>query len=205
MVFIVGLGPGHRDYILNKAREVLKKCDYIIGFKRAMDSLNFIENKKIYIKRLSEINKFIEEDSYYIHKDIAIVASGDPTFYGILNYIKENTKVSLEVVPGISSFQYLTSKMRVPWNNAFLGSLHGRECDFLGKVRENDISIWLTDKENTPAKLCNLLYQNNIDCSVIIGENLSYEDEVINTGKPEEFINKEFSVLNIFIVKDVNA
>ena len=39
MIYIVGLGPGHKDYIMPKALETMKKSDIIIGFKRAIDSL----------------------------------------------------------------------------------------------------------------------------------------------------------------------
>ena len=34
MVYIVGLGPGNKDYILPKAIDVLNKSDEIIGFRR---------------------------------------------------------------------------------------------------------------------------------------------------------------------------
>ena len=40
MIYIVGLGPGHEDYILPKAIKTLAKCHIVVGFKRALDSLN---------------------------------------------------------------------------------------------------------------------------------------------------------------------
>ena len=52
MIYIVGLGPGHKDYIMPKALEIMEKSDVIIGFKRAIESLDFINNKKIYISKL---------------------------------------------------------------------------------------------------------------------------------------------------------
>ena len=199
MIYIVGLGPGHKDYIMIKALEIMKKSNVIIGFKRAIDSLDFIDNKKIYINKLSDIDKFICSKE---NKDnnISIVASGDPTFYGITNYIKSKTDLEIEVIPGISSFQYLTCKLKMPWNNAYLGSLHGRCEEFLEKINDNELSIWLTDKENNPAVLCKILHEAEINCKVIIGENLSYEDEIISEGNPEEFLNATYSPLSIFIV-----
>ena len=67
-------------------------------------------------------------------------------------------------------------------------------------MQEHEISIWLTDKENNPCTLCRILYEKNISCSVVIGENLSYDDEIISMGEPYEFIDRDFSELNIFIV-----
>ena len=197
MIYIVGIGPGHRDYIMPKAIETMKKSSIIIGFKRAIDSLYFMDNKKICISKLSEIEKFIFRDE---KMDISIVASGDPTFYGITNYIKSKAISEIKVIPGISSFQYLTCKINMPWNNAYLGSLHGRSEDFLSTIDKNKLSIWLTDKENNPAILCKILYEAKIKCRVVIGENLSYEDEIISCGHPEEFMNKSFSELNLFVI-----
>jgi len=199
MIYIVGLGPGHKDCIMIRALEIMKKSNVIIGFKRAVDSLDFIDNEKIQINKLSDIDKFIcSEESKY--NDISIVASGDPTFYGITNYIKSKTDLDIEVIPGISSFQYLTCKLKMPWNNAYLGSLHGRCEEFLEKINNNELSIWLTDKENNPAMLCKILHEAEIKCKVIIGENLSYENEIISEGSPVEFLNRTYSSLSIFVV-----
>lgn len=210
MIYIVGLGPGHQDYIMPKALEIMKKSNIIIGFKRALDSLDFIDNKKVYINKLSDLDKFIFNDkntyseNENFQENISIVASGDPTFYGITNYVKNKSALNFEIIPGISSFQYLTCKAKVPWNNGFLGSLHGRSEEFLKQVNNNKLSIWLTDKENNPAVLCEKLSSSEINCRVIIGENLSYEDEIISEGNPKEFIDKDFSSLSVLIVQNLD-
>lgn len=202
MIYIVGLGPGHKDYIMPKALEIMQKCKIIIGFKRAIDSIDFIKNKKVYINKLNEIEQFISSRNNQ-EQDISIVASGDPTFYGITNYIKSKTDLEVQVIPGISSFQYLTCKLNIPWNNAYLGSLHGRIDKFLDVVNKHKLSIWLTDKDNNPAALCKILSEAETDCKVIIGEDLSYENELISIGNPKEYLNKTFSSLNIFIVENL--
>lgn len=198
MLYIVGIGPGSKEYILPKAVIILKKCNIIIGFSRAIKSVDYIECEKLIINSLEKAVNVLNE---YKGKDVAIVASGDPTFYGITNYLKKNYKEDIEVIPGISSFQYLTSKLNISWNNAFVGSLHGREDEFIKNVKNNEISIWLTDKKNNPSKLCNDIINESIKCNVIVGENLSYEDEVITQGNPIKLIENEYSDLSILIVE----
>ena len=107
MVYIVGIGPGNKDYILPKAEKIMKNCDVIIGFERAINSLKHIENNKVIINSLKDILKYLTENS---NKKIAIAASGDPCFYGITDYINKNYEGKIEVVTGISSFQYLCFK-----------------------------------------------------------------------------------------------
>ena len=199
MVYIVGIGPGSKDYILPKAIDTLKKSNVIIGFKRLINDLDFINTNKIVISSLRETLEYIQQNGQ--DNIISLVASGDPTFFGISEYIKKNYPGNIVVIPGISSFQYLTTKLNKSWNYAFTGSVHARNEDFIEKVKVNKLSIWLTDNKNNSAFLCKLLNENNIECTVIIGEHLSYENERILQGKPIEFINEEVSDMAILIVE----
>ncbi|MBD7915276.1 precorrin-6y C5,15-methyltransferase (decarboxylating) subunit CbiE [Clostridium sp. Sa3CUN1] len=199
MIYIVGLGPGNRDYMTKKALDTLEKSDIIVGFNRAIDSLDFIEKRKIKVKKISEILNIINDLKN--KKIISIIASGDPCFFGIAEYISKNIDDKIEVIAGISSFQYLMTKINKSWSRAYTGSLHGREEEFIKKVKENIISIWLCDSKNSPQKLCENLIKEKVNCNVIIGENLSYENEIILEGKPYEFINKSFSDLSVIIVE----
>ena len=79
--------------------------------------------------------------------------------------------------------------------------MHGREEKFLEHVKNNCKTIWLTDNKNTPKSLCEILIKNNINCTIIVGENLSYEDERIVEGNPREILNYEFSNLSVMMVE----
>lgn len=175
-IYIIGIGPGSEEYVLPKAVDIMKKSDVILGFHRAIDSLHFLCGKKIIVRRLSEIIDYINE---YKDKTVSIAASGDPLFYGITNYIKNNYDGEIHVIPGISSFQYMMAKLCMSWQGSFLGSLHGREDEFLEAVEKNKISIWLTDARHSPGYIIDKLNRGNINAKMCIGENLSYEDEKI--------------------------
>jgi len=199
-ILVVGIGPGNRNYILPAALEALSNSDYILGFARAIESLSFLENKFVVVNSLKEIVEFINKNSGCI----SVASSGDPCFYGVLEYLKNNLKEDISVIPGLSSFQYLTAKLKKSWSEAFLGSMHGRESDFLKHVMGNKISIWLTDKESSPNSLCEKLIENKIRGRVYVGENLSYEDERIVEGKPEEIILNKYNSLSIFIFERID-
>jgi cobalt-precorrin-7 (C5)-methyltransferase len=199
MIYIVGLGPGSKEYLLIKAFEILKNSDLIIGFNRALKSIEFIDTPKLYAKDLKEILCLLKENE---HEKIAIVASGDPCFYGILEYINKNFIGEFQVIPGISSFQYLMTKLNKSWQGSFLGSLHGREEAFIEKVKNYAVSIWLTDKINSPEAICRRLYDEKLFVKLYIGENLSYNDEKISTGRPEELMNNTFSELSVVVIEN---
>lgn len=199
MIYIVGLGPGSKECMILKAITVLENCEVIIGFKRALESVDFVKTKKIEAKSLKDILDFIN-----INKDIkiSIIASGDPLFYGISDYIRKNYNGNIEIIPGISSFQYLMAKLNKSWQHSYFGSLHGRKEDFIDKVKTNKVSIWLTDKINSPNVICTKLEEEKIQVRVYIGENLSYKDERILDGMPKEFKDKEFSDLSVMVIEN---
>ena len=198
MVYIVGIGPGNPKYIIPLAVETMEKADIVIGFERAIGSIDEVNAKKIIVKTLDNIMNFIRANK---EKDIAIVASGDPCFYGIVSYIKYNFEGKIEIIPGISSFQYLMCKIQKPWQNAYLGSMHGRQEEFISITREYKTSVWLTDKSNSPQVLCKRLHENNINARIYVGEELSYEDERITTGTVEEIMDKSFESLSVLVIE----
>lgn len=201
IVFIVGIGPGNRSYMIPKAVSTMEKSDVILGFQRAIDSIKFIDKPKIKVQKLSDL---IEVINSHIYVNISIAASGDPLFYGVTEYVEKNYSGSIEVIPGISSFQYMMSKLKKNWQNAYLGSVHGRSADILKVVSSRRISIWFTDKNNSSDRICKMLFKNKIKALVYVGENLSYSDENIIFGTPNELKDMKFCGLSIVVIENLD-
>ncbi|AAK78562.1 cobalt-precorrin-7 (C5)-methyltransferase [Clostridium acetobutylicum] len=198
MIYVVGIGPGNKKYILPLAEEIISKSNVAIGFKRAINSIDYIQVKKTIVDSMKDIISFINLNT---QQDISILASGDPCFYGILNYIKKNYEYEIQVIPGISSFQYFMAKLGKSWNNAYVSSIHGRNKDFIKIIRENEVTVWLTDKQNSPNYICKELKQNSIEAKVYVGENLSYEDEKIRIGSVDTILSMVFNELCVVVVE----
>lgn len=112
------------------------------------------------------------------NENILILASGDPCFYGIVEYLKKKNIPIKRIMPGLSSFQYMMAKLGISWQGGNLISLHGR-TEGLETVKNHKLSIILTDKKNTPSVISNKLYKLEIKGFMYVGFNLSYEDEKI--------------------------
>ena len=202
---IIGLGPGHKDYILPIAQTFIKESQIIIGGKRNIENIqDWGEGKEIYYidRYLDKMIEFIKRNS---NKNMAIVVSGDTGFYSLLSYIKENLDEKVEVITGISSVQYMFSKMGDVWNDAFISSVHGRELDLASIINEYDKIGLLTDSKYTPQRIAEIIFQNSLEnVEITVGENLSYENESIRTYEIEELIKekKKFSI-NVVVIRKI--
>ena len=202
-LYVVGLGPGHEDYILPAAIKKIQGSDIIIGGKRHIESVNVV-GKAIYEieGRIGELPEFIKK--HVLTKQVAVIVSGDTGYYSLLRYLKKKLPdVVIEATPGISSMQYLFSKMGFAWDDAFLGSVHGRQLDFVTLCSEYTKIGLLTDQKTTPQVIAKELIKNGLHHKrIIVGEHLSYEDECIRNLTVLEVINMEFHTLNAIIIVD---
>ncbi len=201
-IVIAGLGPGSLDYILPITIKKIIESEIIIGGRRNLEVIDsFIKDKKTF-----EITKDFESLIKYIKnnrdKKIMMVVSGDSGFYSMLRYMNKNfEKNQLEVIPGLSSMQYFFGKIGEVWQDAKLASLHHKNFDYIKVLEKYRIVALLTDKKNTPQSIGKKLYEAGYDYEIIVGENLSYEDEKISYFKPSTLkdIDKNFQ-MNIVII-----
>jgi len=202
-LMVVGLGPGHSDYILPIARKIIDQSDIIIGGKRHIESVGVIDKEVFYLEgHLAKIPEYVKTNIK--DKKIAVVVSGDTGFYSLLRYLRKNIiDVPIEAVPGISSMQYLFSKLGLAWDDAYLGSLHSRSVDLGTVCREYSKVGLLTDQKNPPSEIAKELIKLGINGKyMVIGEKLSYPDEQIRKLSIEEAVNATSDDLNVVIVMD---
>ncbi len=173
MLYLVGMGPGDIKFLTREAVEIIERADEIITFGRISETAKLIKPQVQCVKRLFEIADLIDKT-----KDTAILASGDACFFGILDFLKK-AGIAIDVVsPGLTSFQYLMNRLQKSWQNVSFSSLHGREQD-LALIANQKMTVILTDKNNTPNKISQQLYQLGARGTITVGFNLSYDDEKI--------------------------
>ncbi len=203
-ISVLGLGPGNLEQITPAVKNSIVKAEIVIGGRRNIQSIwHLLANKEIrYIDRgLSELIGYMRENRA---KRIAVVVSGDPGFYSFLNYMKKNFKVEeLEVLPGISSMQYMFSRIGEMWADAYVGSVHGKKMDYVEKLEKYRKIGLLTDKENSPKSIAITLKSSGYGrAGIWIGENLSYSDEKIQFFRAEDLSEYEGEFgINVVIVK----
>ncbi|OZV12521.1 precorrin-6y C5,15-methyltransferase (decarboxylating) subunit CbiE [Tissierella sp. P1] len=195
MLIVAGVGPGNPKYLTYDVRTKIEEARHILAFGRVVNSLKIIREDIIEVNKVEEILNYIDGK-----KEILLLASGDPNFFGIVDFLKKKGLDIQEVLPGLSSFQYMMGKLQKSWQNANFLSLHGRD-ENLENIKSHKLSILLIDKENTPNKISKELYELDIRGKIYAGFNLSYENEKIimkNIGEEIENI----SSLGVVVVEN---
>ncbi len=199
---ILGLGPGNKEYILPITKKYIKKSDILIGGRRNIESLGTLaEGKEIrYIDRyLDELTLYIKDNR---DKKISLIVSGDSGFYSMVPFMKKHFEIKdLNIISGISSMQYMFSSIGYSYEDTFIASVHGRECDYLTPIKEGKKIGLLTDNKTTPQVLAQNLLENQIKGTIFVGERLSYDDERITRMSLEDMIDlKIIFEINVVVV-----
>lgn len=200
MINIIGLGPGNLDYITKKGEDLISTSDVLIGGKRNLESIKNFEGEKIVLdSNLREIIEYINNNK---EKQISIIASGDPLIYGIGRYLSKNIdNKMLNMVSGISSLQYIFSKIYVDMNDVYITSSHGKVPDFDYILSHKKVCM-VTDSKIGPKQISREIIDRNLNKIIVVGENLSYDNEKITIAKPEEIIRMDNFDMNVVVILD---
>jgi len=180
--------------VTEAAERAIAGADVLVGGNRHLDMYNHMNVEKYPINSDLAALMHIIETKVKAGKQVVLLASGDPGFYGILATLKRRLpELRPEVVPGISSFQLGCARLGISWEDACLTSCHGRNPAVLvAAVKKHAKVITLTDPSNTPPALARVLLEGGIgDIQVHVACNLSYPDETIATTTLRQLAARE--------------
>ncbi len=218
IIYVIGVGY---TPLSEEASGIVFDSDAILVSKRLNDVFMRYREYEQVTDRVRVINN-VDNTLEFLHNNhtalkITVLASGDPLFCGIGRRIaREFGKDSVMIIPDLSSMQVAFSRIKEPWDNALLMSLHGgpdpakrRKTEYspedipLLLERHGKIAI-LTDRVSNPPTIAGIFRSAELVSKVkpifYVCERLGYEDEKITTGSPEEIEGLSFSDPNIVII-----
>lgn len=200
---IIGVSP---HGLTLAQRELLGASALIVGGKRLLAMFGHCTIPTVGITPLGDAMRAIEKS--LIMGDVAVLASGDPLFYGIGRQILGHFGSDLvEILPTLSSMQDAACRFKVPWDDAKLISLHGRRhVHAAGLMLAHPKTFMFTDRTNTPnalaGDLLNYLHLIGADslcekCQVMVAENIGDDEELLFSGTLQETASQTFADLNV--------
>lgn len=215
-VTIVGIGVDGNRTLTRSGMQAIKRADFLIGAKRMVESVSTFSTAEFCYELNSQkiIEKIQESNGFHV----VIVMSGDTGFHSgckqivdLLEKANEEDELTnrpkrfkFRIICGITSIQYLASKIKREWENVYLTSAHGTHCNILGNVLSHKETFFLTGGNITVSKLLKKLYKSGLGKSkVYIGECMGYpEERIIETTVEEGRFDEYHSISVVWVVRD---
>lgn len=202
-LYIVGIGPGSRDYLTTAALNAVNISNVVIGSKRALDLFKTDAQKiELNAKNMDEnLKAAISEVEN--GKTVALLSTGDPGFSGVLKPILNfKSSIEIEVIPGVSSVQLCAAKLKIPWDDADLVTMHGKGIseEILDIIDNGKPTIILPNFNS--AELAQFLIEKGVDKyrKAAVCEKLSYKDEKVVKSTLKDISEMEFSYMCVMVV-----
>lgn len=205
-LFVIGVS----DNILSATdQEILSNCSYVFATPRLQEIISHLPLEVHNISPVQEATHTIK--TKLAVGNVAILASGDPLFYGIgKRLLSEVPKESIEFHPAVSSIQKAAALFKTHWDDATILSLHGRNHPHVpGLILQHQKCLLLTDTKNSPNEICktiqeyfSLIEDENtaLDISVMVAENIGLPDQRLFSGNLSETVAGTFSPLNVMFI-----
>lgn len=217
---IIGGGPGDEAYILPAARQAAEECDLVIGDKRLLRTFGLEADEK----HIFEMGRIMERLEWLkVQPDalkVGILVSGDPLVYSLFRLVRRTfPDGKVTVIPGIGSIQAFAARLGESMEDAKILSAHGRDMtgeSLAAAVRKYPKLFVLCDNERTPDWMAGKLIEAGLTTvDMAAGSRVSYPDEIIVSGGPEEVLcgpeteshaaDSKYPTLSLVMVKNPAA
>jgi precorrin-6Y C5,15-methyltransferase (decarboxylating) len=202
-IHIVGIGSDGPAGLTARARELVAAADLLLGAENALDLLPEGKGERVRIgPDLHEVVRLLEVNLG--RRRIAIVAVGDPLFYGVARYLCDRLgKEHFEVLPHVSSMQLAFARVKESWEEAFLTNLAGHPLEtVLDRIRTAETVGLFPGPEEGPAEIARQLRARGLDYfRAYVCENLGAPDERVTQGELADVQDMEFAPLNVMILR----
>ena len=216
-VYAVGVGPGSPSFVPNVIKDVISKCDIVIGYGYTLKTIESFLNGQQKI----EVTMKNQEDAYQ-----KIAAEDNHTilipFTGDVNFSESEVVDRLievfgevEIIPGISSIQVAAAKARIPIDKSKVITMHvttsieEKKLE-LQKALIDGLSVILVprpwpkipEKHFMPSEIAKYLKNSGFETSgmkVYVFESVTTENETVFEGMVSELEDKEFSDLSVMV------
>ena len=216
-VYAVGVGPGSPDYVTGIIKEVVSKCDVVIGYGYTLKTIEGLLDGK----QIIEVNMKNQEDAYQKvageeNHTVLVPFTGDVNFSEseVVDRLIEIFD-EVEIIPGISSTQVAASMAKVPTDKSKVITMHistsieEKKLE-LQKALIDGYSVVLVprpwpkvpEKHFMPSEIALYLKKNGFDTSkmkVHVFEAVTTEMESKFEGVVSDLEGKEFSDLCVMV------
>jgi len=179
-LYIVGVGPGIDGLLTGEARELIESCSCFVGGRRQLALAPARAETHVIDSDLVRARLFITAGLE--RGDVCVLGSGDPGSFSILPFLNQAFGDRIHVAPGISSVQLLSARLRVPWHDWRLLSLHGRWQELVPLPAGEAPTVYFCDQTSSPRVIAGNLPTALAGRRAVVGSDLGLHGEQVWKG-----------------------
>ncbi|WP_153557674.1 precorrin-6y C5,15-methyltransferase (decarboxylating) subunit CbiE [Roseimaritima sediminicola] len=198
---IIGVGDDGQDGLTGHARQQIEQADVLLGPANLLKRISIGPEQRLEIGTdLQQLRESLEQVG---SRRAALLAVGDPLFYGIARYLTDTLgKDRFEVLPHVSSMQLAFARVKESWDDAYLTNLATQPLDrVVDTVRTAERVGLFTTEQLTPSVVAEALLDRRIDYfTVYVCENLGSPAETVTQGDLQDIKGQTFAPLNVMVL-----
>jgi precorrin-6Y C5,15-methyltransferase (decarboxylating) len=187
------------------ALDIIQEAQVLVGGKRLLsyfpehpaDKLILGKDPESIIGKLPELAR---------DRRVVVLASGDPNFYGIGPLaVRILGAENVTVHPNLTAVQAAAARLKMPWHEARVVSLHGRGWEALEAALDEPGPLFIyTDLVHTPGAIARLLLDRGLtQARLCVLEELGAASERLTWLSLQEAAGRTFSPLNMVVLEKV--
>ncbi|MFT6907029.1 MAG: precorrin-6Y C5,15-methyltransferase (decarboxylating), partial [Oleiphilaceae bacterium] len=180
---VIGLGVAEHAFLDEAALAALQSAKHVFGSARQLETVRLwlSKDQELHaLPKLTDLKIQLDELLTRSENNIALLASGDPLFYGIGKWVShqfiDQQHKQVNFYPAISSIQVACHRLAWALQDVDVLSLHGRPVEkLLTHLTPNKKLVILTDEQSTPQALAQLCVETGYcESEISVCEALGY-------------------------------
>ncbi|MHB1595814.1 MAG: precorrin-6y C5,15-methyltransferase (decarboxylating) subunit CbiE [Streptosporangiaceae bacterium] len=193
MITVIGLDGSP---LASEAANAIAAASLVIGGRRQLAAVSLKAGARTIT--LGSLAPALDALGAHRAGDAVVLASGDPGFFGILRSLRERG-LACTVLPAVSSVSLAFARAMIPWDDAQVVSVHGRDPRHAVNVcRAHPKVAVLTGPGCGPAELGSAL--GGWPRRLVVAERLGAPGERITRCSAAEAVTREWEDPNVVLV-----
>lgn len=206
LIHVVGVGLSGRASLPPPLLNLVESATLLIGAQRHLDAFSDLPTETWPLGNFTQVfDQLRSRLASDPHTQAVVLASGDPLFFGIGRLLLAAfPPEQLVFHPQVSAIQQAFSRLKLPWQDATLISVHGRgESLLVQALKRGDHKIAvLTDGVLTPGAIAQLISALDLPVGydLWVCENLGGDSERLSVYGAGDLPSSPFAALNVVVL-----
>jgi len=203
MIDVIGIGADGAAGVRPALVERIHDAEFLAGGERHLTYFPEARGQR-FVLRDNLTNLIGELSQRWDRQRCVVLASGDPLFYGVGSYlIGILGPDALRIEPAVSSMQLAFARAGLPWHDAALASVHGRDLrrTLIPLLGRGLIGLFTQDGDS-PAEVARFFLERGLNgYEAVVAEDLGGQDERVSRVPDLESLSQQrFRPLNYLIL-----